>query len=117
MRWLWSQVGFTPSSFEFDDVDKMDDIQQAEKDTMLENNGFMTGIKSQEPTERDIDRSDGITIKNIPLTVDDKDICDFLFGHGLPEDHDIENIRINRGDRKTCVLIEGLNPPEVRDLL
>ena len=119
MKWLWNQVGFIPVNFELDDEDKMDDdVQQAEKDIMLENNPnvLQTRPKTQEPTDRDIDKSDGITIRNIPRTLEDKDICDFLMVHGLPEDHDIVNLRINRGERNTWVLIEGLNPSDVRKI-
>ena len=34
--------------------------------------------------------------------------------YGLPEDHGIENIRINRGDKNTWVVVEGLDNEDVQ---
>ena len=118
MKKLWSIVGFTPVSFELDDDEKMeDDIKQAEKDAPVkEVERFPSNMLTQEPTERDVEKFDGVTIRNIPRTVEDKDILEFLMNHGMPHDQGIENVRINRREKNTWVLIEGLSSPEVQTM-
>ena len=46
--------------------------------------------------------------------MEDKDLFSFLMNYGLPEDHGIENIRINRGDKNTWVVVEGLDNEDVQ---
>ena len=118
MKKLWSLVGFTPVSFELDDDERMeDDVKQAEKDAPVkEVERFPSNIITQEPSERDIEKFDGITVRNIPSIVEDKDILEFLMNYGMPHDQGIENVRINRREKNTWVLIEGLNPPEVQTM-
>ena len=118
MKTLWSQVGFTPVAFKLDEEDfTEDDIQQAKKDVpVLEKERFPPTLENKEPSKRDIEKSDGITIRNIPRILEDKDIVEFLINYGLPLDHSIENLRINRAERNTWVIIDGLNPSEVQTL-
>ena len=69
-----------------------------------------------EPSERDINLSDGLTVKNIPKHVEVKNIFEFLLQNGLPEDHSIDQIRVNKGERNTWVVIEGLDANTVHTL-
>ena len=103
MKTLWSQVGFTPVALKLDEEDfTEDDIQQAKKDVpVLEKERFPPTLENKEPSKRDIEKSDGITIRNIPRILEDKDIVEFLINYGLPLDHSIENLRINRAERNT----------------
>ena len=111
-------IGFTPVSFALDEEDIIDDdIQQAEKDApILKNSKFPPKFKPQDPTKRDTEKFDGITIRNIPKTLDDKEIFEFLMNYGMPGDHGIENIRINKAERNTWVVIDGISPTEVQTM-
>ena len=43
-----------------------------------------------------------------------KDLFDFLFQSGVPDDHGIENIRVNKGDKNTWVIVDGLETEVVQ---
>ena len=117
MKKLWGEIGFTPVSFELDETDKTeDDIQQAIKDAPIDTVKFPTPVFSQKPNERDVEHFDGITVKNFPSTLDDKDILTFLMNHGLPFDHGIENIHINKAPKNTWVVIDGLQSSDVQTM-
>ena len=118
MKKLWNDIGFVPTSFELEDDDKTeDDIEQAVKDaSKIEENRLPPSIKHPEPSIKDVDNYDGITIRNIPKTLDDNEIFTFLMNYGLPHDHGLEGTRINKGIKNTWVVIDGINPKEVQTL-
>ena len=118
MKKLWSMINFVPTSFSLDDSDKCDDdAQQAQQDaTTATITKFPPTVKAQEPSNRDIELSDGIWIKNFLKTLDDKELVTFLINHGLPLDHENEKIQINRGERNSSVSINGLSSPDVEML-
>ena len=74
---------------------------------------FLKKFARNEPSKRDIELSDGITVRNIPNHLEIKSIFEFLLKNGLPEDHGIDQIRINKGDKNTWAIIEGLNSTSV----
>ena len=116
MRSLWEIVGFKPSSFSLE----MNECESAESlihdAPMLDSSSFPPKFVRKEPSERDIQLSDGITIKNIPKVVEDKDLYELLFDSGLPEDHSIEFIHVNRGEKNTWVVIDALSSNKVQDI-
>ena len=118
MKTLWNEVGFVPTTFELEEEERpVDDVHQAALDApVIRDKQFSPKIKRPEPTSVEIEKFDGIAIKNIPKTVEDKDIFDFLFHYGLPEEHGIENIRINRGEKNTWVVVDGLETEDVQTL-
>ena len=80
MKQLWSEIGFVPTNVELDDTDKSkDDVHQAEKDiSKIRESNFPSILKRPEPSARDIEQLGGITIRNIPSTLDDTQIQTFL---------------------------------------
>ena len=101
-----------------DESDKTeDDVEQATKDaTATTKTGFPTAIKTKDTSNRDIELSDGIIIRNLPKTLDDKKIQTFLINRGLPLNHNDDEIKINRGERNTNVVINGLSSPDIQTL-
>ena len=71
MKNLWKLIGFTPTSFNLDETDKsIDDVEQSTKDAaILAKPAFNPAAKTEAPSERDIELSDGITIQNFPKTL------------------------------------------------
>ena len=118
MKKLWEEVGFVPTTFELEENDKtVDDVEQAVKYApKINETRFPLSRKDAEPSARDIEHFDGVTIRNFPKTLDNKDIVEFLMNHGLPHDHDILNLRINKGDKNTHVIIDCLSPNDVQNI-
>ena len=117
MRQLWSEIGFVPTSFELETLENADDEDDTPNDApLLEVPRFPSKILRETPTTRVIEQFDGITVKNIPTRLDDKDIFEFLFNYGLPDDHGIEQIRINKDKKNTWVVIDGLAPEDVNTM-
>ena len=117
MKKIWGEIGFVPNTFELDDDDKTeDDYQQAAKDAPVINQTSFPPTKKTEPSIRDIENYDGITLRNIPKEVENKDIHAFLLLHGLPEDHILDKVKIKRGDKTCWVIIDGLNPTTVQKM-
>ena len=107
MKSLWDKVGFKPVSFELD-IEEASENKTSDVE-LLDAVDFSAKFIRNEPTERDIEFSDGLTIKNISKSLELKEIYELLFTNGLPEDHGIDQIRINKGERNTWVVIEGLD--------
>ena len=117
MKKLWEEIGFVPSTFELDECDKTeDDVEQALKDAPIASKISFPPAKKQEPSVRDIEHYDGITVRNFPSRLVDKDIITFLVLYGLPVDHSQENIHINRGEKNTWVVLDGLSPTIVQKI-
>ena len=83
MKILWNEIGFVPTSFSLEEDEKTeDDIQQQSKDDQaLSKASFKPSMKTQDPTSRDIELSDGIVIRNFPKALEEKDIHTFLSNH------------------------------------
>ena len=118
MKQLWQEVGFVPVNFELDDDDKsVDDIQQADRDVpVIETVKHAPTISRQEPNERDIEHFDGITLRNIPVNLTEKEIMTFLINYGMPADLSSEHVNINKGDRNTMVMVDGLCAKDVQTM-
>ena len=118
MKNLWKDIDFTPVTFELDEEEKTeDDIEQEAKDAVqIRQTSFPPRVKLQAPTKTDIEKFDGITIRNFPRTLKNEEIRTLLTNHGLPADHKTEDISINRGERNTCVIIENIIPEQVQAL-
>ena len=96
MNEVWNEVGFVPVTFELDENDKTeDDVQQAAKDApVLSNMKLPTNLERPEPESRDIENFNGISVKNFPLKLDEKEILNFLINYVLPTTHDKTNTSI-----------------------
>ena len=114
MKILWSEIGFVPANFELED-----NITSGEPVSEPENNApFLAAtsfppISRPEPTCRDTEKFNGITIRNIPATLNDKEILQFLFNYGVPFGHNPDNIKVTKKPRNTSVFVEELKPEEV----
>ena len=115
MKILWEKVGFIPSSFELN-LDEQSADNRIIDVPLFDATEFPKKQARAEPSERDINLSDGLTVKNIPKHVEVKNIFEFLLQNGLPEDHSIDQIRVNKGERNTWVVIEGLDANTVHTL-
>ena len=112
MKALWTKVGFVPTTFELENDDKNEDDGQ--QDSVIIDSKFPPNINRPEPTTRDIELYNGITVKNIPNRVADKDIWTFLINHGVPHDHPNDMVRINKRDKNTFVVIDVVSPEQVQ---
>ena len=77
---------------------------------------FPKTLVRKEPCNEYFDKCDGITVKNIPKSVEEKCIWEFLIDNGLPLEHGIENIQINMGEKNSWAIIDGLHPSEIRNI-
>ena len=119
MKQLWSEIGFTPTSFELEAInnDEINDTETRTSDApILKESRFPSNLPREAPTAKDIEQFDGMTIKNIPSHLDDKEITTFLFNYGLPQDHGMDLIRINKDRKNTWVVVEGLTPDDVNTM-
>ena len=72
--------------------------------------------KVQPPTDADILKFDGITVKNIPKNIEDGEIYDFLCDNGMPDDIALQQISINHGEKNTWVMINELSSEQVQSI-
>ena len=119
MKELWKEIGFTPISFELDFSDKAEDENvQSEKDAaMIRENHFPALIKRPEHSKRDIEEVVGIAVKNFPKSLEEDQILEFLQSKGLPEEHNKENVTLNKGSMTTSVIIDGLSSSKAMRML
>ena len=118
MKALWNDIGFVPTSFELDESDKIEtDTDQAVKDApIISETSFPPKNVHHEPSNRDIELSDGVIIKNIPSQLEDNAIINFLRNYGMPFGHEVEHISINREGKNIKVTIEELSPTDVKTM-
>ena len=82
----------------------------------MDSESFPSNFTREEPSERDLKLSDGITIKNIPKDVEDKELFEFLFEMGVPDDHSMELIHVNRGGKTIFVVIDAITSDSVKSI-
>ena len=109
MKELWAEVGFTPVTFKLDETDKStDSVEQAAKDGLiLSSTSFPTTVSRPELSKKDIEKANGISIRNFPLNIDHDTIISFLSRHGLPTKHNYESIIFDKSEKaKLLCLIQ-----------
>ena len=117
METLWSAIGFVPANFELEDKENIGDlVNEAENNAPLLAATSFPPISRPEPTSRDTEKFNGITIRNIPSTLNDKDILQFLINYGVPFGHDPGLIEITKKPRNTSVFVDGLTPEQVQTI-
>ena len=114
MRKLWQEIGFAPTSFALEDVIDENNENPVNDAPVLTENRFPASVVRKELSDEEIQKCDGITVKNIPATVEEKEIWTFLMNYGLPLNHGIENVKVDKRERNTWVVIHGLKPEEVK---
>ena len=98
----WKKIGFSPAEF------KLDDILDNENDVEMKETEFFTPThKKYELSKEEISKFTGVLVKNIPIALPNKDICDILFTAGAPETS-IINISKTEGGHKASVEINDL---------
>ena len=115
MKALWSRVGFVPIAFELHSDGNVED--DGEQVSMIRDTKFQPTIDRPKPTSRDIEFSNGVILRNIPIAIEETEILPFLGNHGVPHDHPQGNIKINRRDKNTSVTIEGISPTQVETIV
>ena len=119
MRNLWSEVGFIPSSFTLSTCENEDDsLNERMFDAPLKSTGnFAPKIDKPKPTEKDIEKYEGITIRNFNPKVDNKEILAFLHSNGLPNDTSLSSLLFTRSVKNTSVTIESISSETVQNLM
>ena len=116
MKYLWEEISFVPIAFELEEEEKIEDVhQQAMKDTTISDHRFPPSMNRAEPSERDVELINGVTIKNFPKELEDKEIIEFLLNH-VPSEYDIKNIQINKGFKNISVLVENISPEQCKNI-
>ena len=116
MKYLWEEISFVPIAFELEEEEKIEDVhQQAMKDTTISDHRFPPSMNRAEPSERDVELINGVTIKNFPKELEDKEIIEFLLNH-VPSEYDIKNIQINKGFKNISVLVENISPDQFKNI-
>ena len=114
MKLLWDKIGFKPTTFSKDDCNEGDDINGED---LIRDSQFPSLLKRPDPTSRDIECYEAISIKNIPLSVSDPDIVKFLVSCGVPNDHSIDNFKISKKTNSISVIVESLTTGQVEAIL
>ena len=116
MKKLWAEVGFVPTNFELDEDDTSGEPDQQDTNTAapVKVAASFPPMERPEPTNRDIEHYNGITVKNFPPNLDEKQIRQFLLNYGVPHDHSMESIKVNKSEKKTWVFIDNLSPENVQ---
>ena len=104
MRTLWQEIGFQPSSFKLPGSD--DEASEGDK-PIEENNTFARNLVKAAVTEEEEERYCGMTIANLNRDLDDEGILKFV-KENISETIDIENVKINRDQRKTIATITSM---------
>ena len=114
MKILWAKVGFTPTSFELDESH-----EELEDDGihLIRETNFPPSINRPMPTERDMDLYDSIIVKNVPAKVTDNEIIEFLKFKGVAKNHSRDDFKINRGDRNSNIVVEGIPNERINDII
>ena len=116
MKYLWEEISFVPIAFELEEEEKIEDVhQQAMKDTTISDHRFPPSMNRAEPSERDVELINGVTIKNFPKELEDKEIIEFLLNH-VPSEYDIKNIQINKGFKNISVLVANISPDQFKNI-
>ena len=85
MKELWAEVGFTPVNFK----------------------PLPTTVCRPQLSKNDIEKANGISIRNFPLNIDHDTIISFLSRHGLPTKHNYESIIFDKSEKpKLLCLIQ-----------
>ena len=108
MRSLWNEIDFISTTFINGNEncnDEKEETQTIYDAPVLTEKSFPSFSVRNEPDSEDFDRCDGITVKNIPKTVGEKTIWEFMVENGLPLEHGLENIRIDMGEKNSWVII------------
>ena len=118
MKKLWAEIGFTPTNFELNEDEKSTDMENVSKENQVKIADNFKTVKKTEPSARDIEHYNGIDIRNIPQSVEEKDILEFLFENGVPSDHDMENIQVHKSrdpdvKKNTWVFVDNLTTKQV----
>ena len=118
MRIVWESVGFRPTEFNLETKDDINDADIRDKEK------FTPKVARPEPTEKDMERYDGVSIKNFPRTTTKAEIVSFLKTKGLQVDSsennvqvgDHGNVEINRISSQTCLeIIKNINFSDTRE--
>ena len=116
MKSVWAEVGFAPTTFTLENGDNFEEneVQALYDAPVLKESSFPSVSIRNEPDSEDFDKCDGISVKNIPKNVEEKNIWEFLVDNGLPMEHGLENVRVNMGEKNSWVIIDGLELDEIK---
>ena len=107
MKELWGKIVFAPETFELVDED------DKSKAIILDKERFPWLEANPKPKETDQDRYWGITVRNLPVALSDKEVLEFLVKSGAPEDATNTKVNTIRSTKNTSATVEGIDPQTV----
>ena len=118
MKQLWIKVGFQPHEFNLDADNDRADVQ------ILDKNAFSPQLRRPASTQSDLEKLDGLSLKNFPRTLSREQIITFLVSKGLPSDFQTDliaigkhgNVEISNLDTTLCqTLLKNIHFSETRE--
>ena len=114
MRSLWNEVGFVPTSFTLTNTED----EPVTFDAPVKNTDtFAPKIDKPKPTQKDLEKYVGITLRNFNPQVENKEIVNFLYDNGLPNDTNLSHFFFDRTVKNTSVRIEPISTETVQILM
>ena len=111
MRNHWEDIGFNPNRFELD-INELNDA--GTEDMEIKENSSFTPPKREIPKEASVIYT-GVNIRNIPLTLTDEEVVQFLVTEGIPTGH--KAVKIQRNKRNISVDVENLISDECDEII
>ena len=105
MRQLWSEIDFLPTGFELPAVEE--EGNEDGEVSILDAQYFHKKVDKPPKEKGNLQKYDGIIIKNFPLNLSESDILSFLFEKGLPKNTDMNFIDMTKTERNIKVAING----------
>ena len=90
MKQLWGIIGFQPHEFNLETNNDTADAHIEDKVA------FSPHLSRPEPTDSDLEKFDGLSLKNFPRNLPKKDIVNFLISKGLPEDFQSNSVALGK---------------------
>ena len=119
MKKVWDMIQFKPANFELEHLET--EADQAERATdgipIKEAEKFSPIAVKPQPIEKDIQKYEGLLIKNFPKTMMDEDIIAFLKEIGGEDLGEGSEVKFEKNDKNITVSIESLTPGTVQRLI
>ena len=105
MKELWKEIDFSPTGFELPEIAPEDDV--GGDLPLLDAESFGKKVERPVRQQENMEKYDGIIIKNFPLDLSESDILEFLFENGLPQTTDMNFVEMEKTHRNLKVIINS----------
>ena len=117
MMRVWKFIDFKPNSFEPDNIEMDTDSNELLSDKPIrEEQQFSPQIVRPAPLENDMQKYEGLIVKNFPKKLDEKEITSFVKEVGGTNLDENTEIRLEKNDRNITAIIEPLSPSSVQTI-